>query len=238
MCAGFSLGAQTAGKITVRGTVVDETNQPVIAATVSDKKTNAATVTDLNGNYSISVPSDATLEFSCLGLTTLNIKVNGRALINVQMSTDKTFIEESVVVGYGTQKRGSITGAVSAVKGQELIKTKNENPQNMLTGRIAGVRVWQKTAEPGSYNDNMDIRGMGTPLVVIDGIPRTMGEFQRLNANDIQDISVLKDASASIYGVRAANGVLLVTTKHGDEGSAKVSYNGSYTMQFPSQMPE
>jgi TonB-linked SusC/RagA family outer membrane protein len=238
LCLGFDVNAQTSSKTTVKGVVVDETNQPVIAATVTDRKTNAATVTDLNGNYSITVPSDATLEFSCLGLTTLNIKVNGRALINVQMSTDKTFIEESVVVGYGTQKRGSITGAVSAVKGQELIKTKNENPQNMLTGRIAGVRVWQKTAEPGSYNDNMDIRGMGTPLVVIDGIPRTMGEFQRLNANDIQDISVLKDASASIYGVRAANGVLLVTTKHGDEGSAKVSYNGSYTMQFPSQMPE
>ena len=94
-----------------------------------------------------------------------------------------------------------------------MIKTKNENPQNMLTGRIPGLRVWQKSSEPGTFNNSFDIRGMGSPLIIIDGIPRSTEEFQRLNAMDIDDISVLKDASAAIYGVRAANGVVLVTTK-------------------------
>lgn len=108
----------------------------------------------------------------------------------------------------------------------------------MLTGKIPGVRVWQKSAEPGTYNNNFDIRGMGSPLVVIDGVPRTVADFQRLNANDIADISVLKDAAAAIYGVRAANGVLLVTTKSGSEGTSKVSYNGTFTVQKAASMPK
>ena len=144
-----------------------------------------------------------------------------------------------VVVGYGTQKKATLTGAVAGIKGSEMLQTKNENPQNMLTGRIAGVRVWQKSAEPGTYNNNLDIRGLGSPLVVIDGIPREAADFQRLNANDIEDISVLKDASAAIYGVRAANGVILVTTKKGSKaGKTSVSYNASYTIQQPSKMPK
>ena len=108
----------------------------------------------------------------------------------------------------------------------------------MLTGRVAGVRVWQKSSEPGSYNNNFDVRGMGTPLVIIDGVPRDMSDFQRMNADDIQDISVLKDASASIYGLRSANGVVLVTTKKGQAGQTKFSYNGSYTIQSPKSMPK
>src|SRR5690606_13510156 len=101
-----------------------------------------------------------------------------------------------------------------------------------------GVRVWQRTAEPGTYSNNFDIRGFGAPLVVIDGIPRTMEEFQRLNPNDIEDISALKDGSAAIYGVRGANGVLLVTTKKGStDGKTTVNYNGSYTFQRPSGLP-
>src|SRR5690606_11633322 len=108
---------------------------------------------------------------------------------------------------------------------------------NMLTGRIAGVRVWQRSAEPGNYAANFDIRGMGAPLVIIDGVPRSVEDFQRLNPNDIEDVSVLKDASASIYGVRSANGVMLVTTKKGKEGTVAVGYNGSFTFQKPSNMP-
>src|SRR5690606_14305069 len=119
-----------------------------------------------------------------------------------------------------------------------MLQTKNENPQNMLTGRVPGVRVWQRSAEPGTFSTNFDIRGFGSPLVVIDGVPRSMEEFQRLNPNDIEDISALKDASAAIYGVRGANGVLLVTTKKGSkEGKTTVSYNGSYTWQKPSGLP-
>lgn len=237
-CVFPSLAIMAQNIVTVSGIVRDNTNEPVVGASVLAKNTNIIIITDSQGKYTIDVPENATLEFSCMGLVSQEIKLAGRVLLDVVMMVDETFLNEAVVVGYGIQKRGSITGSVSAVKGTEMIQTKNENPQNMLTGRVAGLRVWQKSAEPGTYSNVMDIRGMGSPLVVIDGIPRSMGEFQRLNATDISDISVLKDASAAIYGVRAANGVLLVTTKQGSEGKAKVSYNGSFTMQVPSKMPE
>ena len=223
--------------LSVSGTVVDESNEPLIGTTVSVKNSTVAVVTDMDGNYTINVPSDGVLVFSYIGYSTIEEAVNNRSTINIVMSTDSKMLDEVVVVGYGVQRRGSVTGAVSGLKGDDMIKTKNENPQNMLTGRIPGVRVWQKSSEPGTYNNNMDIRGMGSPLVVIDGIPRTVEDFQRINANDIEDISVLKDASAAIYGVRAANGVLLVTTKGGSKGKTTVSYSGSYTIQKPNRMP-
>lgn len=224
--------------ILVSGVVTDDTNEPVIGAAVIVKNTTIGTTTDFDGRYSINVPENGVLRFSYIGLKTIEEKVSGRSTINLIMSTDATLIDEVVVVGYGTQRRGSVTGAVAGVKGQEMIKTKNENPQNMLTGRVAGLRVWQKSSEPGTYSNSFDIRGMGSPLVVIDGVPRSVEEFQRLNASDIEDISVLKDASAAIYGVRAANGVVLVTTKKGSAGKTKFTYNGSYTFQKPSNMPK
>lgn len=224
--------------IKVHGTVTDEANEPLIGATVMVPATGAVTATDIDGNYTINVSPDGVIAFSYIGLKPVEEKVNNRTTINVVMVTDAEMMDEVVVVGYGVQRRGSVTGAVAAIKGDEMIQTKNENPQNMLTGRIPGVRVWQKSSEPGTFNNNFDIRGLGAPLVVIDGVPRTTEEFQRLNANDIEDISVLKDASAAIYGVRAANGVLLVTTKAGSKGKTKVTYSGSYTLQQPSSMPK
>ena len=224
--------------ITVSGTVTDDTDQPVIGASVMVKGSTTGVPTDLDGKYTIDVPADAVLEFSSVGLRTVDIQVNGRAVINVVLNTDNTFLESVVVVGYGTQKKGSISGAVSAVNNDDIIKTKSENVQNMLTGRIAGLRVYQKSAEPGSYRNDMDIRGMGSPLVIIDGVPRDVADFQRLNSADIENVSVLKDAAAAIYGLRGGNGVILVTTKKGSEGKAKVNYNGSFTFQTPSRMPE
>lgn len=228
-----------AQKKLVTGKVTDSNNEPVIGASVFVKNTTVGTVTDINGRYKIEVPEKGTLVFKFLGLNTREESVGGRSGINVVMAeAENTSLDEVVVVGYGTQKKVTLTGAVAGVTGKDMIKTKNENPQNMLTGKIAGVRVWQKSAEPGAFNNNFDIRGMGAPLVVIDGVPRETSDFQRLNANDIEDISVLKDASAAIYGVRAANGVVLVTTKKGDkDGKTKFSYNGSYTIQQPSKMP-
>lgn len=227
-----------AQNITVSGVVTDSENEPIPGATVAVKNTTKGTITDVDGNYSIDVSADATLVFQFLGLTTVEESVDGRTSINVKLEQDGISLDEVVVVGYGTQKKVTLTGSVAGVKGTEMVQTKNENPQNMLAGRIAGVRVWQKSAEPGSFNNSFDIRGLGSPLVVIDGIPRTMDEFQRMNPNDIEDISVLKDASAAIYGVRAANGVVLVTTKAGTEtDETTVTYNGSYTIQKPSEMP-
>ena len=177
-------------------------------------------------------------ETSLPGFRTVSVSVDGRSVINVTLSADNIYLESVVVVGYGTQKRGSVTGAVVGIDGDNMLRTKSENPQNMLTGRVAGVRVWQKSAEPGVYSNSMDIRGLGTPLVVIDGVPRTIEDFQRLNPSDIENVSVLKDASAAIYGVRGGNGVILVTTKKGSEGETKVNYNGSFTFQMPSTMPQ
>lgn len=224
--------------IKVTGIITDETNEPVIGAVVLLKNTSVGTTSDLDGHYSITVPSNGTLLFSYVGLKRVEEKINGRTNINVVLRTDATLMDEVVVIGYGTQRRGSVTGAVAGVKGQEMIKTKSENPQNMLTGRIPGLRVWQKSSEPGTYSNSFDIRGMGSPLVVIDGVPRTIEDFQRLNATDIDDISILKDASAAIYGVRAANGVVLVTTKKGGATKTQFTYNGSFTFQKPSSMPE
>lgn len=238
MLFGVCVPLQAQNTIVVSGVVSDSNREPVIGATVSVKNTSNGVITDIDGKYIIKVPANGTLEFSFVGLKTITEKVGGRKVINVVLGDDTKLLDEVVVVGYGVQKRGSVTGAVAGVKGDEMLQTKNENPQNMLTGRVTGVRVWQKSSEPGSYNNNFDIRGMGTPLIIIDGVPRAVEDFQRMNANDIEDVSVLKDASASIYGLRAANGVVLVTTKKGAEGKAKVSYNGSYTFQVPSNMPE
>lgn len=227
-----------AQNIRVSGVVIDSSSEPIYGASVLVKGTKTGVLTDAEGKYEISVPSNASLEFSILGMVTKVEAVQGRSIINVVMTDDNTWLETVVVVGYGTQKRGSVTGAVAGLDGDNLVKTKNENPQNMLTGRIPGVRVWQKSAEPGTYNNSLDIRGLGEPLVVIDGVPRSTDDFQRLNANDIENISVLKDASAAIYGVRGGNGVILVTTKKGSEGKASVQYNGSFTFQMPSTMPK
>jgi TonB-linked SusC/RagA family outer membrane protein len=232
-----SAAAQAQG-IMIKGKVVDQHNEPVIGATVGVDKGKAKTVTDIDGNFTLQVPANAQIVVNYIGMKPATQNVGGRRELNFVLQDDVNQLQDVVVVGYGTQKRGSITGSVAAVKGDEMVRTKNENPQNMLTGRVAGVRVWQKSSEPGSYNNNFDVRGMGTPLVIIDGVPRDMSDFQRMNADDIQDISVLKDASASIYGLRSANGVVLVTTKKGQAGQTKFSYNGSYTIQSPKSMPK
>lgn len=234
----FSFSALAQNDITVKGVVLDNASIPVIGVNVMVKGTTTGVATDLDGNYSITVPQNAILEFSCIGFETVRENVNGRSLINVVIREDENFLDGVVVVGYGTQKRGSVIGAVSGVGTDDIMTTKSENPQNMLTGKIPGLRVWQKSAEPGTYNASFDIRGLGSPLVIIDGVPRSVEEFQRLNASDIDNVSVLKDASAAIYGVRAGNGVLLVTTKSGSEGKTKVNYSGSFTFQTPSKMPE
>ena len=222
----------------ITGKIIDNNREPLAGATVVVKGTTVVATAGADGEYKILAPQGSVLVFSFVGYVSREESLNGRTRIEVSMTPDATILDDVVVVAYGSQRKVTLTGAVSGVKGTEMRQTKNENPQNMLTGRIAGVRVWQKSAEPGTFNNNFDIRGLGAPLVIIDGIPRSTAEFQRLSPNDIEDISVLKDASAAIYGVRAANGVLLVSTKKGVKNEkTKVTYNGSYTMQQPSGMP-
>jgi TonB-linked SusC/RagA family outer membrane protein len=229
-----------AQNVNVSGIVVNNDNEPIggVSIVVRGSSPQIATSTDAQGQYSIQVPQGAILLYSYVGFLSTEEVVGTRSRIDVILQTDEAALEEVVVVGYGTQRKVTLTGAVSSIKGSEMTKTKNENPQNMLTGRVPGVRVWQRSAEPGNFAASFDIRGLGAPLIVIDGVPRTTADFQRLNPTDIDDISVLKDASAAIYGVRAANGVVLVTTKKGTKtGRTSVSLNSTYTFQRPSGLP-
>ena len=234
----FSVNLYAQNRITVNGSVLDSNGEALIGVTVLEKGLpQNAVPSDFNGNFSITAGSNSTLVFSYLGYGTQEVSVNGRTNIHIVMKEETLGLDEVVVVGYGVQKKVTLSGAVSALKGDAIVVTKNENVQNMLTGKIPGVRVWQRSSEPGAFDSRFDIRGLGTPLVVIDGVMKTMEEFQRLSPNDIEDISVLKDGSAAIYGLRSSAGVVLVTTKKGQVGKTEVSYSGSYSMQFPSGLP-
>lgn len=218
--------------VTVSGKVVDEKGEPIIGANVIVSGTTNGTITNFDGIFTVNVEENATLEVSYIGFLSQKVSTKGNTKLHVVLKEDSQKLEEVVVVGYGTQKKVTLTGAVAAIKDDELITTKNENAQNMLTGKISGVRVMQKSAEPGSFNNNFDIRGMGDALIIIDGVPRD--NMTRLDPNDIESISVLKDASAAIYGVRAANGVVLITTKKGKTGHVELEYSGNVGWQNPS----
>ena len=231
---------QQTADITVKGKVVDTKGEPVVGASVVASSTNGV-VTDLDGRYSINVPGDAVLTVSSIGYTSVEVSVSFRAVIDVTLTEDVEFIDEVVVVGYGVQKKATLTGSISAVNGDDLKKVSTANMTNTLAGKTAGVIANNRSGEPGADDANILIRGKGTlgdtsPLIVVDGIADR--SFARLNPEDIESISVLKDASAAIYGARAANGVILVTTKRGKEGKVTMNYNGSYTMSQPTRVPK
>ena len=224
----------------VRGTVSDPAGAPLVGVTVMADATHA-TITAADGSYSLRVPADAVLTFSSIGYKTVEETVGGRTLINVVLAEDAEYLDEIVVVGYGVQKKATLTGSISAVNGEELKKVSTANLSNTLAGKTAGVIANMRSGEPGEDDAVILIRGKGTlgdtsPLIVVDGIADR--DFSRLNPEDIESISILKDASAAIYGARAANGVILVTTKRGAEGKVRVSYNGSYTLSQPTRVPQ
>ena len=223
----------------IQGKITDENGNPIEGVSVKVKGRDIGTTTDASGTFSFEVPDNAILEMSYVGFQTQQISVGTKNNFSIVMrAATATELDQVVVVGYGTQKKVNLTGAVSSIQGKDVITTKNENVQNMLTGKIPGVRVTQNTSEPGAFSNNFDIRGMGSPLIIIDGIPRTNADLQRLAPNDIDNISVLKDATAAIYGVRAANGVVLVTTKKGIKNKIELNYSGSFTWQIPSGLPK
>ncbi|WP_044123360.1 SusC/RagA family TonB-linked outer membrane protein [Hallella bergensis] len=217
--------------ITVKGQVVDQDGLPLVGATVKVKDSKGGSVTDLDGNFQLEVPSNATLVVSYVGFTDREIAVRGRAIIEqIQLTADDNILEQVVVVGYGTQKKADLTGSVSVVNADELKKTSNSNISTMLEGKVPGVQI-TTDGQPGA-DPSVRIRGIGSfgstaPLYVIDGVP--MGTTIRdFSPNDIATIQVLKDAAAgAIYGSRAANGVIIITTKSGmKEQPLKVDYSG------------
>ena len=231
-------GQAFAQNIRVTGRVLDELGEGLIGAGVVIQGTTSGTVTDLDGNYELpSVPLGATLEFSCVGYATQAVQVTG-AYLDVTMKPDTRLIDESVVVAYGQQTKVTITGAVTAVGGDALLKSPVANVANSLQGNLPGVSAVQPSGMPGADEPVIRIRGVGSlnsaePLVLVDGVERP---FSQLDPNEIESISVLKDASATaVFGVRGANGVILVTTKRGEVGKASVTASASAAMQTISQ---
>ncbi|HET8737340.1 MAG TPA: TonB-dependent receptor [Pricia sp.] len=228
----------------VTGTVTDASGTPLPGVSVVIDGTTQGVSTDFDGNYSIEVESpDAILIYSYIGFLTQEIARDERNTINVQMEEDVQNLEEVVVVGYGTQKKETLSGSVSSVDGEELDKSPSVNLSSTLSGRVPGLFVQQPSAEPGYDNANIRIRGTNTynnsgALVVVDGIPDRDGGLARINPADIESISVLKDASAAIYGARAANGVILITTKRGKPGKPQLTYTSNQGWAQPTVIPE
>lgn len=224
------------------GKVVDQQNgEAVIGASVMVKGTTIGTATDIDGNFALNVPAKGTLVVSYVGYATREIALSGQKNIEVSLSASTESLDELVVVGYGVQKKATLTGSVSSVSGDDIKKVSAANMSNTLAGKTAGIIANTRSGEPGEDGATITIRGKGTlgntePLIVVDGVADR--SFSRLNPDDIESISVLKDASAAIYGAQAANGVILVTTKRGKEGKVKVSYNGSYTVAQPTRIPK
>ncbi|WP_234406667.1 SusC/RagA family TonB-linked outer membrane protein [Prolixibacter bellariivorans] len=222
----------------VKGTVTStEDGSPIPGVSISVKGTTTGTISDINGNYAVSVPDNATLVFSFIGLKRQEIPVAGKSTINVQMENESLDVDEVVVVGYGTQKKSVVTGAIASVKAEDLEKATPTRIEDVLKGRLSGVSITQSSGQPGS-DSRVLIRGTGTindnsPLYIIDGMP-VGGGIDYLNPSDIKSVEVLKDAaSAAVYGARASNGVILVTTKSGSKGKMSISYNFSYGWQNP-----
>ena len=224
----------------ITGKVTADNNEPLPGVSIVVKGTANGTTTDFDGNYSISnVSNNATLIFSYISFVTKEVVVNNQTEINVSLEEKITNLNEVMVVGYGTKKKSEVISSVAQVSGDIVKKNQSANFTTSLAGRLPGLVINQTTAEPGRENVNILIRGRGTfrdntVLVVIDGIPGRDG-LDRLDPQDIESVSVLKDASASIYGARAANGVILITTKRGEIGKPQFSFTSNYSITAPTR---
>ena len=242
VCMNVTIGSQLyaqSNTITVKGKVMAD-GEPVIGATVLVKGVSTGTATDMDGNFTLNVASKAVLVVSSIGYETQEVPVNGRTLINVVLKSDVVALKDVVVVGYGVQKKVNLTGAVSSLSTDELEGKPIANVLEAMQGTTPGLVIQQGTSTPGSV-PSINIRGLNTmnnndPLVIIDGIE---GSLANLNPADIEQVSILKDASSTaIYGSRASNGVVLVTTKKGKAGKVEISYDFMYGVQQPTSLPK
>ncbi|MFT4153192.1 SusC/RagA family TonB-linked outer membrane protein [Parafilimonas sp.] len=237
--ASYSLNAQT---VTVTGKVTlgDSTLENV---SVQVKNSAVGTVTDAEGNYRINVPANGVLVFSYIGYPSQELNVNGQSVINVSFTAGATQINDVIVVGYSSQKKATVTGSISVVKGADIVKSPQPNLSNSLAGRASGIILNNRSGEPGYDGSSIYIRGLATTgsndvLVVVDGVPGQIGGLERLNPADVESISILKDASAAIYGSRAANGVILITTKRGTTGKPNINASFNQGFSSPTRLPK
>ena len=240
----------------VKGTVVDTTGEPVIGANIKAQGTDTGTITDLDGNFSLVIPASAKLEVSFIGYVTQVVSVPANGIVNVTLAEDSKLLDEVVVVGYGTQKKAHLTGSISTVNPNDLKEMPYSNMGAMLAGTVAGLNVSGGDGRPG-VGATMTIRdpfstgvsGSTTaPIYVIDGViqsdnPRNgisaSEAFNNLDPNEIESISILKDAAAAVYGARGAQGAIIVTTKKGSkDGKPRISYTGSVTMNDEISRPK
>ena len=239
-------------QVAVKGKVLDADGQPVIGAAIMQKGTSNGVTTDLDGNFSFLVPAGAVLEISSIGYGTQ--EVTAAPNLNITLQEEATTLEETVVVGYGTQKKASLSSAISNIRSEELTATKQTDVLASLQGKVPGLQIRQRTGDAGDFNTDLKLRGYDEPLVIVDGIVRTAPRrsqetntsysnsssavLAQLNPEDIESISVLKDASAAIYGMGAQNGVILVTTKQGTIGAPSVKYSNKFSFGVPTALPE
>lgn len=241
----FALTSATAlGQHTVSGKVVGSNKQPLSSTTITEKGSVNFTTANEDGTFTINVSSPkAVLVVSHVGFEIKEVNVADRTTIDIELTESNAALADVVVVGYGTQKKVTVTGSVAQVKGTELAKSPTVNLSNALVGRMPGVTAIQSTGEPGYDGSTIRIRGSNTPnnsgaLIVIDGVPDRAGGLERLNPADVESMSVLKDAAAAIYGARAANGVILITTKRGKTGKPVISYDFNQGWAQPTRIPK
>lgn len=225
--------------VNVSGRVLDKNGDAIIGASIRSLSKNTGTITDVNGNFSISTSIGDKIEIAYVGYLPQLIKINKKEFLNITLEEDVVTLDDVVVVAYGTQKKESLSGSVSNIRNDELITTKSPSLAQALQGKVAGLRIRQTEGQPGQFGSDINIRGLGAPIYVIDGVKRDdANEFQRLNPNDIESISFIKDGTAAIYGMNSSNGVILVTTKKGKSGRTTISLDSNVGFAQPTDVPE
>lgn len=222
----------------VAGVVVDEVGTPVVGCSILVKGTTMGTTSDSQGRFSLNVPAKTqTLQVSYVGMESVEVPVG--ANMRVVLKASANAMDDVVVVGYGVQKKATLSGAVSSISNEDILTTKSPSLAVSLAGKVPGLRIRQNNGMPGSFANDINIRGLGTPIIVIDGVIRNeTTEFQKLNPEDIESITVLKDASAAIYGINSSNGAILVTTKGGSNGPMRVTLSTNFGISYPTKQME
>jgi TonB-linked SusC/RagA family outer membrane protein len=238
----ISAGETGLQPVRITGQVNDKTNRTLPGVNVVEKGTTNGTITDADGKFSLNVTkSNAVLQFSFIGYIKKEIPLDGKASLNIVLVEDVLMLEETVIVGYGSQKKMTVTGAITSVQSDDIIKSPQPSVANTLAGRVTGLTTVQYSGQPGGDDPNIFIRGIGSltqaasaPITLVDGVERP---FTQLDPNEIESITVLKDASAtSVYGIKGANGVIIVTTKRGTEGAPKISFSATTGLQVPTRI--